>query len=212
MGGRNQTGNSIHGGAEVVARALDTFTGVHGDSHPDFTVLGPRFVPDRTLQRGRREHGVRGRGERDAECVADRLEHVPGMFTYRHADELVMAGQRIAHGRAMLLPQPGRTLDVGEQQSDDARRNPGIRYWTRCLSVLLRRLQSLPIEFRALLQDGLFKGHETRRGEEADLRQFQSKSFVGAKGLRLSPASIERKHQAFTKALMEGFCEHRRFG
>ena len=62
----------------------------------------------------RREHRV--------DPVARRLNHVTAVRVDRIAEDLVMTRQRASHRFRMLLPQPRRTLEIGEQEGDRPRR------------------------------------------------------------------------------------------
>ena len=212
VGRRDQPGNSIHGGSEVITGSFDALARVQCDSHPNLALPGPWFVPDHMLHRSGCQHGIRRGSERGAEGIADCLEDVTGMVADRLADEVVVTAKGFAHGRGMLLPQSGRPLDVGEQQGDDASGNSRLRRDQRDRSQSHLRLRGLPFEVWALLEDRLFEGCETWRGDKPDLREFSPKSLIGPNGLGLPSASVERQHQTFAQALVQRLFEHSSVG
>src|SRR5204862_3479475 len=50
------------------------------------------------------------------EGIADGLEDGAAVGFNRGADQIVVAGQGVAHRLRELLPEPGAALDVGEQE------------------------------------------------------------------------------------------------
>ena len=49
-------------------------------------------------------------------AVAHGGKHHPAMPRHHFPEQLVVAGHRVLHRRLVLLPQPGRALDIGEQK------------------------------------------------------------------------------------------------
>jgi hypothetical protein len=97
-------------------------TRVH--THPDAEAhaLGPRRGLERRLRERARPQAVVCGRERAVEAVAGGLDDVAVVLGDRRTDDLVVPGQRVAHGVGMLLPQTRRALDVGEQEGDRPRR------------------------------------------------------------------------------------------
>jgi hypothetical protein len=76
----------------------------------------------RTLRAKSRGRSVIGALERRAESVADDVENAAVVEVDRILQQRVMARQRVWHRAGVLLEQPRRTFDVGEQEGDDASR------------------------------------------------------------------------------------------
>ena len=55
------------------------------------------------------------------DAVARRLHDVALVRLDRLVQYRVVSGQRVAHGLRMLFPQPGRALEVGEQEGHGPR-------------------------------------------------------------------------------------------
>jgi hypothetical protein len=104
--------------ADVVSLvAQPHLTGVHPDTQPDRRQRCP-------LQIQRAGRRIGGAGERDHKAIAlalfDRADSVMGGDRLGHRP--VEAGHGGGHLLGLALPQPRRTLDVGQQQRHRARR------------------------------------------------------------------------------------------
>ena len=120
VGDRRDARRPVHRGAEVVAVAERRLAGVQ--PHPDADHLGEGPV-DRVqgaLAVDGCEHGVVGGCERGVEAVAGRLDHDAVALLDRLAQDLVVAGERVAHRLGVLLPKARRTLEVREQERHGA--------------------------------------------------------------------------------------------
>ena len=87
--------------------------------------------PYRQLQRSLRLHGGIDRRTRRCEgcahTVARVVEQVATVLFDNSAEKLVMNRQRCPHRLRVGLPPPRGTLDVGEEESQDAR-GPALRF------------------------------------------------------------------------------------
>src|SRR5581483_3823884 len=96
--------------------------GVQTHPHRDRPAGWPRLRRQASL---RGEGGIEagpGRGERRAECVADRLEDVTAGLLDRVPQDLVMAAQRSGHRVPLGLPEPSGAFHISEQQRHCPRR------------------------------------------------------------------------------------------
>ncbi len=115
----HQSRRPVHLGAEVGPVALDRLTRVH--PHPNREgdgVVGAQL----SLRLNRSGDRVRGRGERDAEAVSARGEHVAVVPLDRRANDGVVNLQRGGHVGGRRFPESCRVLDVGEQERHRSRR------------------------------------------------------------------------------------------
>ena len=117
---RHQPGSTVHGRAEVVTTAFFGLPGVH--AHPHAQRGRPRLDLERPLRRDGGGDGVTRPSEHDRHTVAALREHRAAVDRDRLEQQVVVAGQRRAHGRGLLFPPPCRILDVGEQEGHRARR------------------------------------------------------------------------------------------
>ncbi len=116
MTDRQEAGDPVDRGAEVVAVAADGDADVDRHPHPEVGADRPRLRGQRPLTGDRRprrrrrvvEHGVAG--------VADGLEDGPAGELDRVAEQLIVAGEGPGHVVRDRLPDRGRALDVGEQE------------------------------------------------------------------------------------------------
>jgi hypothetical protein len=106
---------------EIVALAQFGIPGVYPHPHPQRreTPVHLRYGALR-IQCG--PHRVMGRREHRVSPVACRLNHMAVVGPHRLAQNLVVTDQRDAHLPAMLVPQPRRTLHIGEQERHGASR------------------------------------------------------------------------------------------
>src|SRR5712691_3287342 len=61
-----------------------------------------------------------GRLEGDQEGISGLLHFLPSMFPETVSEQTVVCLQGLGKGRSRLFPQPGRTLDVGEEEGHRA--------------------------------------------------------------------------------------------
>ena len=109
----HQACGAVDVGAEVVAVALDGFTGMDSDAYRREALgLQRPLGLDRGLDR------VTGAGERDREAVATGGEDVAAVLRDRAAQDRVVSCERVVHRRGVVLPPSGRTHDVGEEERD----------------------------------------------------------------------------------------------
>ena len=67
----------------------------------------------------RRDQRIRRRLEHSAEAVTGGGEDLTSDLLDRRPDQMVVEGERGPHGLRVTLPQPRRSLDVGEQERDN---------------------------------------------------------------------------------------------
>ena len=122
MPGRHHPGGPVQHRTEIVAVALLGLTG--GDTHPHPQRHGrrPRPHPQRPLGVDRGVDRRRGPGERHRQPVPPSRKHIPVVGVHRGPHHLVMSRQRQPHPGRVRLPQPRRTLDIGEQKRHRPRR------------------------------------------------------------------------------------------
>ena len=126
-----QPGGAVDRRADVVAFVAQVHVaGVHADAQLDRRQRRP-------LQIQRAGHRVGGAGERDDEAVA--LTLLDGPHTVVGGDRvgqcLIEACDRGCHLLGLGLPQPGRTLDVGQQQRHRSGRK--LAHVSQCRSLQL---------------------------------------------------------------------------
>ena len=119
VGAGGDPGGTVDGTTEVVAVAQRGGSGVQAD--PDGQVEPVDGVAHRELDLDRRRHRRSGRSEGDGETVAGGGEDVPVEAVDDPADASVVFGERVGHRLGVLVPERGRTDDVGEQERHLAR-------------------------------------------------------------------------------------------
>ena len=118
---RLQPGTEVDDRTEVVAAALDRLAQVQSHPHAQARAW-PRRVPQSILGGDGSGDPGGGRLEGDGEAVARRGEHVAVVCIDDVAQDLVVHREACGHRRIITSPQRRRTLDVGEQERHDARR------------------------------------------------------------------------------------------
>jgi hypothetical protein len=93
---------------------------VQAHADPDGADLAPAFPVQRTLRRQRSGKGVVGVLEYRAEPIAQRMKNMSVMRSDRVLQQRIVTGERRLHGLRMLLEEPGRAFDVGEEKGDGA--------------------------------------------------------------------------------------------
>ncbi len=104
----------------IHAVAFGGLTRVDAHAHRERHRLGPLLRPETGLDLDRAVDRVARVGERDRAPRAGGGEHVPVARADCAAEDLVVACQRGRHRRRVVLPEARRTLDVGEEEGDDA--------------------------------------------------------------------------------------------
>ncbi len=112
----------MDGQPDVVVPAPDGLTRVQAHPHPHRDPLRPPVRAERPLPRDRRGDGRPGAREHREEGVALGAQVQAAGVPYRRSEQPVVILQDGAVVRAQTLHQPGRALDVGEQEGDGARR------------------------------------------------------------------------------------------
>ncbi len=115
-----QAGRPVDDRPEVIAVALLAGTGMQAHADQDWPARRPGLRTQRLLSGQDRGDCGWCRPERRAEGVAYRLEDITARGLDGRPEDLVVAAERDRHWRRLGLPQPGRALDIGEQQRDRA--------------------------------------------------------------------------------------------
>ncbi len=118
---REQTGEPVEGGAEVVAIAGLHRPGMDRHPHSQGTGLAPCVSQERALPRERRLDGRRGAREDGEHAVPGRLEDLAAGILHRAAQEGVVRRERRGHGVAVPGPEPSAALDVAHEERCDER-------------------------------------------------------------------------------------------
>ena len=105
---------------DIVAVARFRRSRVQAHAHAHGADFAPAFSMQRALRVQRRVERVAGVLERRAETIADDVEHAAVMRADRAFQQRVMARQRVLHRVGVLLEEPRRALDVGEEEGDGA--------------------------------------------------------------------------------------------
>ena len=92
------------------------------DANPELVAVRPFVGGERALDLGGRRDGVVRRGERDEERVALRVDLEAAMPVDRVPQEVAVRREQAGVDVAETPEQPGRALDVGEQEGDRAGR------------------------------------------------------------------------------------------
>ncbi len=102
--------------------------GVEGDAHSHRpNPLRPRLRGQRPLRRHRARQRIPRAGEGHQEGIARFFRLVPPVPAERAPQQPVVRRQRLFEGIAVLLPQGGRALDVGEEEGDGAGGGEGVK-------------------------------------------------------------------------------------
>jgi 3-oxoacyl-[acyl-carrier protein] reductase len=113
----------VHGEADVAAVLDLGLARVQADAHPRRRLLGPVVAEERPLGLYRTPDGEDRSREGGEEGVSLRVDDDAGVALDRFADEPVVRGEDIAVALAPeRVQQPGRALDVGEEEGDGAAR------------------------------------------------------------------------------------------
>jgi hypothetical protein len=102
-----------------VVRLVDVgLAGVQPHAHPQLRPARPALSGERELSGRRRGDRVPRPPKGDEHGVPRGPELVPSVVLERGAQDLPMVSERLDVPATQLLEQPGRTLDVGEQEGD----------------------------------------------------------------------------------------------
>jgi hypothetical protein len=98
---------------------------MQGHAYSKWPGRTPHFTLERTLgfQRGRQR--IRGTGKGRVEAIPSRVEDDTMSGSDRVAQDGIVAGKGIPHGRWVLFPQPGAAFNIGEEKGDRAGRQIG---------------------------------------------------------------------------------------
>ena len=140
MGGGHQARAPVDRQVRVTGVIDDhRLVGVQPEPCPQWVCGTPGLRRERLLKRRRRTYGISRRRERRGHSVAHPREHVTVVGGNRLLEQLVVADHRGLHRAGILLPHPGRALEIGEQKCHRARWwMPGhglkltsihLRYW-----------------------------------------------------------------------------------
>ena len=137
MADRGDAGRAIHVDPEVVVTAERALTGVHADADADLRSVGPGVRRKPSLGLRRREHRAGRRAEDREERVAlgPDLDPAPPVDGLAH-DHAVRVLQLSVGFGTERLEQPGRALDIREQERHDPRGQIG--WCHRCLDSVVR--------------------------------------------------------------------------
>ena len=117
--------STVHRRAEVVIVAKLCHSRVKSHAHPERLAHRPVLAADRSLAvDGCAQRGARG-CEHSMYAVASTLHNLTAVSRDRFPQDHVMARQRHAHRMRLLLPQPRRHLEIGEQERHRPRRQLG---------------------------------------------------------------------------------------
>ena len=118
MGDRHQAGGAVEDRAVVVAVTQLGGARMYPDPNPQGAGLGPAHGFQCTLYGERGNRSIGRHAERCVEAVAGRLHHLAAMVLDRVAQDRVVGGECALHPLRELFPEPGRSLDIGEQEGD----------------------------------------------------------------------------------------------
>jgi hypothetical protein len=123
MGEGHQPGASIQRPIHVLPwRTQPALVRVQSHAHQNWTRVVPRLGSEPLLSLEDRAQRIRCRNERSGHSIAHRREDDTLIAFDRAAHDLVVPRDRLLHRLGVLLPQPRRTLDVGEEERHGSRR------------------------------------------------------------------------------------------
>jgi hypothetical protein len=95
-------------------------TPVQAQANPQRNIRWPGLCRQRPLEGTGGDQGVDSASEDGEEAIAfaPAFDHDAPVLLDRLGEQRIMAGERLAHGLRVLLPQAGAALDVGEQKGD----------------------------------------------------------------------------------------------
>ena len=119
-----QPGTAVDGGAVVVALAQVGLAGVQRHAHAQRRGCRPGLGMQRLLEGGSGGDGIGGaRKDGEAAVALAAWPHdMPIVLGDDLLDQRIMPHERLAHRIAVLLPERGAALDVGEEEGDGAGR------------------------------------------------------------------------------------------
>src|SRR6476646_6287401 len=106
----------MHAEPLVALLAERGLTGMDADPDPDLHFIGPVLLSERTLSSDRRCHRFLRPAEGHDEGIALRADLTPAMLPEGRAEQPVVLQEQILVTIAQPDHQPGRALDVAEQQ------------------------------------------------------------------------------------------------
>src|SRR5712692_202056 len=186
----------------IVAVALERLAGMHRDAHAYREIARPRLGGEGALDVRRGRDRVAGAAEHRQGRVAFAfgLDEDTAGLADDVLDDAVVALQREGHRFGVAFPEAGRTLDVGEEEGDDAARESGGGSWLggwrrlggRCWP---RGLVVDACQLFRLADDRLLEFLERRAGLDAHfLGQCPAKLLVDAERFHLSTRAVQRQH------------------
>ena len=119
---RHEPRRAVQCGTEIVTVTLDGLSRVDAHTDPQEDPARPAFGLQRSLPVHRGADRIGGATERRRECIAGGREHVPAVRLDRLTEQLVVHTEGGAHRVRLFLPQPRRTLEIGEQEGHGPRR------------------------------------------------------------------------------------------
>lgn len=118
VGSGHQPGGAVQRSAEEVSVPLFRLSGVDADPEAEPPYFRQRLVGEPTLDVSGGLQGIARRVEHGADAVSGVLEDPSTMFFHQVFEEPIVDSQSLPHRLGVLLPQPGRSLQVGEQKRD----------------------------------------------------------------------------------------------
>jgi hypothetical protein len=145
-GGGADPGRAVDGQARIGALDGCRLARVNAYPNPDGHPGRPLVAGQRPLHRQRAQNGLLRAPERDEERVALRVDLVASVAGDGRADQPPVVGQHLRVPLPQRLDQPGRALDVTEQEGDRAARkvSHGAGHWHEGMS----RRRSIPPDGR----------------------------------------------------------------
>jgi hypothetical protein len=119
VSGPADAGSTMDREAEIPLLRRRRLARVDSDPHPHVRAVRPPMAGQRPLNRDRCRHRISGAAEGDEERVALRVDHLAPMRGEDLAEQPLLVGQELAvPSPAQPFQQPGRALDVREQEGD----------------------------------------------------------------------------------------------
>jgi hypothetical protein len=117
---RENAGDTIEGGAEVVPIAQLGCPSVQRHTHPQLAGLAPWLDVQCALRGQGGVERATSSGERRLEAIAGRLEDHAAITSNRPTQDGIMAGKCCAHGAGMLFPQLRAAFNIGKQEGNSS--------------------------------------------------------------------------------------------
>ena len=130
VAGRGDAGAAVHRKAHVAAVIERRLAGMYSDPNTHLPPVWPRVLNERALCSDRRGNGVAGARKDDEERVALRVDLAASVLLECLAEQAAVLREDLAVPLPELALEPGRTLDVCEQERDSAAGQPGNARFT----------------------------------------------------------------------------------